>query len=313
MEKSIDAFRTISEVAEHLDTPAHVLRFWESRFPQIKPVKRAGGRRYYRHADVALLSGIRHLLHNEGMTIRGVQKMLREQGVRHISSLVGDAVDADFDAVVALAEGTKFDLSPPPPPAEVVDLQVWKSMVPDAPAVALTETEMPAAKTPASAQFSLPFDLTTAQTKPAPLSLTPVEPHWPVAEVARYEAQVTVTASAIDSPSPEPDTSPSPLPPLAATPELPLAKTVSAGDETRPDADAPQPVETAAFKATDDSPTVGQPAPPPAPDTTPWLPSRLRALPHGAVGPHIAELRPLYDRLTALRDRMVKATNRNRI
>lgn len=87
MEKSADAFRTISEVAEVLETPAHVLRFWESRFPQIRPVKRAGGRRYYRPADIALLAGIKRLLHDEGMTIRGVQKILREQGVRHVAGL----------------------------------------------------------------------------------------------------------------------------------------------------------------------------------------------------------------------------------
>ncbi|THD83143.1 MerR family transcriptional regulator [Aliigemmobacter aestuarii] len=87
MEKSPEAFRTISEVAELLEIPAHVLRFWESRFPQIRPVKRAGGRRYYRPADVALLSGIRRLLHDEGMTIRGVQKILREKGVRHVAGL----------------------------------------------------------------------------------------------------------------------------------------------------------------------------------------------------------------------------------
>ena len=70
MDKSPDAFRTISEVADHLETPAHVLRFWESRFPQIRPVKRAGGRRYYRPADVALLTGIKRLLHDEGLTIQ---------------------------------------------------------------------------------------------------------------------------------------------------------------------------------------------------------------------------------------------------
>ncbi len=87
MEKSPDAFRTISEVAEWLDTPAHVLRFWESRFTQVKPVKRAGGRRYYRPADMLLLGGIKKLLHEDGMTIRGVQKLLREQGVRKVASL----------------------------------------------------------------------------------------------------------------------------------------------------------------------------------------------------------------------------------
>lgn len=102
MDKSPDAFRTISEVAEHLDTPAHVLRFWESRFPQIKPVKRAGGRRYYRPADVALLSGIKKLLHDDGLTIRGVQKILREQGVKHVSDLSDSVFIDPSEAEIAL-------------------------------------------------------------------------------------------------------------------------------------------------------------------------------------------------------------------
>lgn len=80
MRKSADAFRTISEVADELDVPKHVLRFWEIKFPQIKPMKRGGGRRYYRPEDMALLSGIRELLHSEGYTIKGVQKILKEQG-----------------------------------------------------------------------------------------------------------------------------------------------------------------------------------------------------------------------------------------
>jgi len=98
MDKSPDAFRTISEVSELLDTPAHVLRFWESRFPQIRPVKRAGGRRYYRPSDVALLTGIKRLLHDEGLTIRGVQKILREHGVRHVAGMTDDSAAAD-DAI----------------------------------------------------------------------------------------------------------------------------------------------------------------------------------------------------------------------
>jgi DNA-binding transcriptional MerR regulator len=84
LNKAPDAFRTISEVAEELDLPQHVLRFWESRFPQIKPMKRGGGRRYYRPDDVDLLRGIRHLLYGEGYTIRGVQRILREQGGRFV-------------------------------------------------------------------------------------------------------------------------------------------------------------------------------------------------------------------------------------
>jgi DNA-binding transcriptional MerR regulator len=80
LEKAPDAFRTISEVADEIDVPQHVLRFWESRFPQVKPMKRGGGRRYYRPDDVDLLRGIRHLLYGEGYTIRGVQRILREHG-----------------------------------------------------------------------------------------------------------------------------------------------------------------------------------------------------------------------------------------
>jgi len=87
LEKAPDAFRTISEVAGDLDLPQHVLRFWESRFPQIKPMKRAGGRRYYRPDDVDLLRGIRHLLYGEGYTIRGVQRILREQGPKFVQSV----------------------------------------------------------------------------------------------------------------------------------------------------------------------------------------------------------------------------------
>ena len=87
LNKAPDAFRTISEVADDLDLPQHVLRFWESRFPQIKPMKRGGGRRYYRPEDIDLLRGIRHLLYGEGYTIRGVQRILKEQGLRTVQSV----------------------------------------------------------------------------------------------------------------------------------------------------------------------------------------------------------------------------------
>lgn len=90
MEKSPDAFRTISEAADELDLPQHVLRFWETRFPQIKPLKRGGGRRYYRPDDVQLLKGIRHLLYDQGFTIKGVQRILKDQGARHVIG-IGEA------------------------------------------------------------------------------------------------------------------------------------------------------------------------------------------------------------------------------
>jgi DNA-binding transcriptional MerR regulator len=80
--KSPEAFRTISEVASDLDLPQHVLRFWESKFTQIRPLKRGGGRRYYRPEDIDLLRGIRHLLYADGYTIKGVQKLIKENGVR---------------------------------------------------------------------------------------------------------------------------------------------------------------------------------------------------------------------------------------
>ncbi|MBE3111769.1 MAG: MerR family transcriptional regulator, partial [Acidobacteria bacterium] len=84
MEKATEAFRTISEVADELSVPKHVLRFWEGKFTQLKPMKRGGGRRYYRPEDVALLRGIRFLLYDDGYTIRGVQKLLRENGPRYV-------------------------------------------------------------------------------------------------------------------------------------------------------------------------------------------------------------------------------------
>jgi DNA-binding transcriptional MerR regulator len=87
LDKAPDAFRTISEVADEIDVPQHVLRFWESRFPQIRPMKRGGGRRYYRPDDVDLLRGVRHLLYGEGYTIRGVQRILRDEGPAFVQNV----------------------------------------------------------------------------------------------------------------------------------------------------------------------------------------------------------------------------------
>ena len=140
MDKAPDAFRTISEVAADLDVPQHVLRFWESRFREIKPMKRGGGRRYYRPDDISLLRGIRHLLYGEGYTIRGVQRIIREQGVKFVQAAGHPVVrnqqnDADelieeVDAPEAAAEAERsrglFSLLPSllgdrndaPPPEE---------------------------------------------------------------------------------------------------------------------------------------------------------------------------------------------------
>ncbi len=104
MEKSPDAFRTISEVADELNVPQHVLRFWETRFTQIKPMKRAGGRRYYRPADVDLVRGIRVLLYGEGYTIRGVQKIFKDEGAPVIVAIGrGEAKPRKAEALVSAA------------------------------------------------------------------------------------------------------------------------------------------------------------------------------------------------------------------
>lgn len=104
MSKAAQAFRTISEVAEDLKVQKHVLRFWELKFPQIKPMKRGGGRRYYRPEDVELLRGIRNLLHAEGYTIKGVQKILREQGVDTVKSA---SAEAPAEVPAARAKGAR--------------------------------------------------------------------------------------------------------------------------------------------------------------------------------------------------------------
>jgi DNA-binding transcriptional MerR regulator len=122
VDKAPDAFRTIGEVAEALGLAAHVLRFWESRFPQIRPVKGAGSRRYYRPADVALVTGISRLLYEQGMTIRGVQKILRDHGVRFVAGLAEPGsrftlVPASAPAAKAPVSAELPELPGPPHPA----------------------------------------------------------------------------------------------------------------------------------------------------------------------------------------------------
>ena len=98
MEKSPEAYRTIREVADSLDLPQHVLRFWETRFPQIRPLKRAGGRRYYRPDDIERLRLIKRLLYDEGYTIKGVQKLFKEQGVQALSAVALPLVESPKEA-----------------------------------------------------------------------------------------------------------------------------------------------------------------------------------------------------------------------
>lgn len=104
-QKSADAYRTISEVADELKLPQHVLRFWETRFPQVKPLKRAGGRRFYRPEDVALLRAVQALLYGEGYTIKGVQRLLAEFGARHVADALARSQTASASASAAGRDG----------------------------------------------------------------------------------------------------------------------------------------------------------------------------------------------------------------
>ena len=139
MDKAPDAFRTISEVADDLDIPQHVLRFWETRFTQIKPMKRSGGRRYYRPDDVDLLRGIRRLLYGEGYTIRGVQRILKEHGIKSVQGLVdGPAAVPSFGAVDDSAMRGHADAGGDEPDVEAGDDEIEAA---DAPAAAMPRSE----------------------------------------------------------------------------------------------------------------------------------------------------------------------------
>lgn len=210
MEKSREAFRTISEVAEWLDVPTHVLRFWESRFSQIKPVKRAGGRRYYRPSDMRVIGGVKTLLHDQGMTIRGVQKMFREQGVKHVSS---------FSPALYGADGAEEDSDD-----QLIEAQV----------VAEPDTQIapsPAARTTRDATPDPVLDADEAQTEDeAPAVGEPVFIHrraLPVqdeAQPSEPEPELALVAVSEPEETPEPEQEPeleAPPPAIPATPDVP--------------------------------------------------------------------------------------------
>jgi DNA-binding transcriptional MerR regulator len=154
LEKAPDAFRTISEVADEIDVPQHVLRFWESRFQQIKPMKRGGGRRYYRPDDVYLLRGVRHLLYGEGYTIRGVQRILKEEGAAFVQDVWRTGAEPpppQFDEDVADGETGEATTARPEP-------NLFAAAPPRAAVAAPAEerrepvVELPAAPAPAKGQ-----------------------------------------------------------------------------------------------------------------------------------------------------------------
>lgn len=284
MSKSPDAFRTISEVAEWLDTPAHVLRFWESKFTQVKPVKRAGGRRYYRPADMELLGGIKRLLHDDGMTIKGVQKILREQGVRHVSALA-DLPDGEIrhDPV---AEAPFAEMAEP---ADVVVPFAPPDPEPDLipPSLPLPEPAQSAPKDPADV---------TALTAPSPDQAAPVaEDVESIADTADPQPPNSADKSAAPAESdPVPDSDPIPEPEPedwtpalddAPEPDAPEAEAEAEVDEPaaplvdectavppEPEPDAQDPVATTAPDPAPESPAMTPPDPEPAFDEAPQEP-----------------------------------------
>lgn len=304
MEKSPEAFRTISEVADWLGVPTHVLRFWESRFTQVKPVKRAGGRRYYRPSDMELIGGIKRLLHDDGMTIRGVQKLLREKGVRHVASLsqplYADVEDAEvIEATISAAEEPQAIQAAPAEDDTVVAFERPQAEAPE-PVPEEVSDEGPEAA-PEAAADEAEDTAPAAAAAEQPLPPEPVQEPEPAPEEAERaaradgdlfdrlapEAEAPATAE-----TPEPAEAPAP----AESPERPeVAESSPEPAEARP----PAPVFADAEPEDEDSgddDLVEEPALSTA--------SRLRIAAQGNLSAHAETLALAQARLVALRDRM---------
>jgi len=235
MPKSPDAFRTISEVAEWLEIQAHVLRFWESKFTQVKPIKRAGGRRYYRPNDMLLLGGIKRLLHEDGLTIKGVQKVLREEGMGHVAALsapLDGVTQDDLDA-----GGDTIDMTPAPMHEDaeqthegvVLPFEQRGSKAAKPAPVEAPETQVEATSTP---------EVSAGDTPPLPAD----EPTVDATEAEPEETTVTPA----DTPAEDEATLPgflrhpmtdAPVPPSDNTPD----EAPAAAQTRTPDQDAPAP------------------------------------------------------------------------
>lgn len=206
MTKSPDAFRTISEVADWLGIQAHVLRFWESKFSQVKPVKRAGGRRYYRPSDMQLLGGIKQLLYEDGLTIKGVQKILREQGVNHVTAMsppltesMGNAPAEDNAVIQDMAnQGTDAPVEITEQPASQAEI-----VEPDS-STEMSEPEVAPEENGADGQEQLPLPSFTHQRgderAPQPHAQAPAPE-----EAAEQPTDVTGPLTPDDVPAPPPE------------------------------------------------------------------------------------------------------------
>ncbi|AVO39543.1 MerR family transcriptional regulator [Pukyongiella litopenaei] len=272
MNKSPDAFRTISEVADWLGLQAHVLRFWESRFTQVKPVKRAGGRRYYRPADMQLLGGIKKLLHDDGLTIKGVQKIIREQGVAHVSSF-----SQPLDAVSAPAggDGNGAALAPLKPARGAPPLP--------------SKSEIPPEPEPEDDDELVTEPVAEPQPAAEPVPDAADEPDAP--EVAAPEP---IAAQTGDEPAADPEQI-APVPPAPESPESP----------------APAPTPSTSTAADDrpelpDEETAPEPAAPAEIDALPGALAQVAAL-DSLTAAQAAEIAPLAQALRQWHDRAVAA------
>lgn len=324
MKKAPEAFRTISEVAEILDTPAHVLRFWESKFYQIRPVKRAGGRRYYRPDDVALINGIKALLQSQGMTIRGVQRVLQEQGVRHVAGLGSPLPEILPDGDVAL-EGRFIDPEELPaqglgdPPDEPVPERPLAFRAPPKPPVAAVPKAEPAPEPEGATDSTAaaPPDAAEAAPLAADAAAAPLaDGDSAEADMAAAEPEPPATAGA------EPEPPPAQPLPEAEPPAEPAPEPQSAANVV-PEAPAPAPAPAAAPVAEPAPvPVAAAPRPRPAPEPLapePVEPSeraqlarRLRAMPRGGLGPKRDRAELLARRIDTLLERMSEASGAGR-
>jgi len=285
MDKSPDAFRTISEVAEWLDVQAHVLRFWESKFTHVKPVKRAGGRRYYRPNDMQLLGGIKKLLHDDGLTVKGVQKILREQGVTHVSSLSQELCEVSADAANAAnsggAEATVLPFKEAGTAAGTKD--------PDDPSPAQIEHVATDENDKATVKAT---EKTTEKTAEKTTEIIPESSPEPATGLPSF---MSVKAIAEPEPEPEPDSPPS----VEDKPSLPSflhrpARDLKGPETTAPDLEPEPPV------AASPSLVVEAPDPPPENDL-PYTHGPLAKLANcDTLSPaRIAEIAPLARQLQA--------------
>ncbi|WP_299280625.1 MerR family transcriptional regulator [uncultured Tateyamaria sp.] len=335
MSKSADAFRTISEVADWLGVQTHVLRFWESKFTQVKPVKRAGGRRYYRPADMLLLGGIRKLLHDDGLTIKGVQKILREEGMAYVSDMskpLDEETEAQLDS--DLVTHVEEDIPPAPVPSAPPPISREPT---EANAAFLSETVLsPTPVEPPDAAAPPPPTMPDVLAEPTPpaepmqaAEVTPQAQPEPVEppedttpEAAPFEADVAPMPT---DPPPSDIAPEAPAAPLDPIPEPIAASAPEPAPETEPEVEPqiateapaePAPAETHTLPSFLTEPLAPAPTSPVArvvdvpddadPASYEVAPSALTRVGQiDRLSPdQISAIRPLVAQLSALRDQM---------